>query len=265
MDRKIRLEPWIRCTSIHMHTAWQHLWIKLHVRHNIPKIYIGWHIWLLRAFEMALRMAMPYSVSFLTKTKWQWEIRIKYLISLRLFVWQIPKLHITTWKSFRRWYLFDENDFIAIESETGYKRKWKLEDEEGTTTFYKYQTQFEEIEEPYQCQLHDINNSYTLHIDHSIFKRMPLKCLAALSMLFEKPSNTIYTMITFTVEPWKLLDIFFLHASRNSIIYIFCVCVTSFNALLLLSLSIFSNFHPQNYCNQKTSERILQKKTSVNP
>lgn len=71
-------------------------------RSNIIGLYT-WHMLVsslksaVRVFRMARKMfaSLAQPQHFDNKTMWQYGIRIKYLISLRLFVWQIPKLHIT--------------------------------------------------------------------------------------------------------------------------------------------------------------------------
>lgn len=88
--------------NIRMHTAWQYLWIKLHVRQYIYIQYcFGWHIWFWRVFEEAHLLSMHIQI-YVSDSLWNasvnGRIRIKYLISVRLFVWQIPpKLNATTY------------------------------------------------------------------------------------------------------------------------------------------------------------------------
>lgn len=109
-------------------------------------------------------------LSFLWNVRVNGRIRIKYLISLRLFVWQIHqnfKLPLTTWRSFAWKYLFIsmENESHEPVAVNPIERNWKMESKWQCKKRHQGSAEHniqEEFEETYQCQLHDTDNSYTL-------------------------------------------------------------------------------------------------------
>lgn len=72
--------------------------------------------------------------------------------------------------------------------EKQYQRNWTMERKMNSSKkpIRVLQTISEEIEEPYQCQLHDTDNSYTPSIDHRKYLR---GCIIFSDALWTEPPS----------------------------------------------------------------------------
>lgn len=172
------------------------------------------------------------------KTMWQHGIRIKYLISLRLFVWQIPKLHITIYHlktvSFVGWKWFESKPLCERSDAKQNKMKnWSPNNRMQTSIRRRIWRNRGAISMPIAWHWHQLphptqskhmhstiirstinlssihNNMYQPNIDHSMFMRVQnvnafiSDCIIHTTCFsFSHLSLSILTIVL-TAEPWK--------------------------------------------------------------